>query len=177
MLPSLLTGATRWAILGNSGSGKSTLARWIGEQTGARVIDLDTVAWRQDCCDPVLRPVDEALADLEPVLSAPSWVVEGCYEDLIEGLSSRSPQLVWMDLPDEVCAERVRRRAHEPHKYPTPEAQEAALGPLVEWIRAYSKRSGPLSRRAHERLFESWQDAKVRLGEGALPETPSFSKC
>lgn len=163
----LLSVASRWAILGNSGSGKSTLARWIGAQTGATVMDLDTLAWRRDCRDPVLRPVDEAVAELDSALSTPSWVVEGCYEDLIEALAPREPMLIWLDVSEEVCAERVRARAFEPHKYPTPEAQVAAQEPLIEWIRGYRRRRGPLSHAAHEALFTRWPGPKRRLGAEA----------
>lgn len=158
-------GRQAWVIVGNSGSGKSTLARELAAEAGVAVLDLDTVAWRADSAEPVRRGVEEVAPELAAFVAAHpgGWVMEGCYEDLIAYAFKWRPELVWLDVPVEVCAARVRARAHEPHKYATPEAQAEATQALVNWIAAYATREGPMSRAAHAELFENYVGPK-RVG-------------
>lgn len=158
--------ARRWAVLGNSGSGKSTLARRIAALTGAGMLDLDTIAWREDRPVPERRPIAESAAAIDRFTAAhASWVMEGCYEDLIALGLQRGAACVFLDVPPETCAARVRERAFEPRKYASPEAQRAATEALVAWILEYPARSGAMSRSAHAALFAAAPEPKLRVPE------------
>lgn len=154
--------APRWVILGNSGSGKSTLARHIGKLTGAAVLDLDRVAWSDEPGpDPQRRDPLESLAEIERFAGRHSrWVLEGCYEDLIEPMLPHNPVLLWKDVPVDVCCERIHARQFEPWKYATPEAQAESVFRLEEWIRGYETRPGAMSRSSHESMFRKWTGPK-----------------
>ncbi|MCU0792589.1 MAG: AAA family ATPase [Opitutaceae bacterium] len=164
-----LSGTCGWVILGNSGSGKSTLARRLMTEHGASVLDLDTVAWRADLDEPVRRPVGEVAQELDAFIEAHpgGWVLEGCYEDLIAHALHRAPELIWLDVPAQVCAQRIRSRAFEPHKYASPEAQRAAADALAAWINAYDVREGPMSHAAHALVYESYAGPKRRTTDAA----------
>lgn len=144
----------RIAIIGNAGSGKSTLARALAAESGAAVLDLDSVAWVPG------RPAEprapaEAVAAVRAFCAAhPSWVVEGCYGDLVEAVLDPAVELVFVDRPEETCVAQCRARAWEPHKWATPEAQDAHLDCLLDWVRGYYRRDGALSRARHAAVFE-----------------------
>ena len=74
----------RVVLVGNSGSGKSTLATRLAARDHLAHLDLDTLAWL-----PTTPPSRRAIAQSERELRAfiaahPSWVIEGCYADLLE---------------------------------------------------------------------------------------------
>jgi adenylate kinase family enzyme len=144
----------RIAIIGNAGSGKSTLARALAADSGAAVLDLDSVAWVPG------RPAEprapaEAVAAVRAFCAAhPSWVLEGCYGDLVEAVLDPGVELVFVDRPEETCVAQCRARAWEPHKWATKEAQDAHLDCLLEWVRGYYRRDGALSRAGHAALFD-----------------------
>lgn len=158
----LITGRV---ILGNSGSGKSTLARRLAAEHGAAVLDLDTVAWRKDRDEPVRRTTEEVAPELDAFVAAHpgAWVMEGCYEDLVAHALRHDPELIWLDAPAAVCAERIRTRAYEPHKYAGPEEQRAATDMLAAWIAGYDTREGPMGRAAHAAVFASYAGPKRRV--------------
>lgn len=157
--------ATRWVILGNSASGKTTLARRIAELTGASVLDLDRVAWDPSAATPTRRDLAASDAEIDCfVREHPSWVIEGCYEDLIGAVAERwDPVMVFLDPEVKTCLDRARRREFEPHKFANPEAQDEVLGFLLKWIEEYSTRSGAMSRASHLRCFESYPGKKLRV--------------
>jgi adenylate kinase family enzyme len=84
----------RIAIVGNSGSGKSTLAAWLAHRTHADLLDLDTVAWAPNSIA-VARRAAEAENDVRAFCAArTSWVVEGCYANLLPRLEPPSGELL-----------------------------------------------------------------------------------
>jgi adenylate kinase family enzyme len=151
----------RILIVGNSGSGKSTLARQLAPPRAH--LDLDVLAWLPT--QPVTRrQVHDSLAVVSAFISAnASWVIEGCYADLVEPLLSRCDQLVYLNPGREVCLAHARARPWEPHKYATPEAQQANLPMLLAWIAEYETRTDVCSASAHRALFEGFDGQKVVL--------------
>lgn len=167
---SQLPSARRVLIVGNSGSGKSTLAHALAAEHGIAHVDLDTLAW-QPTQPPVRVPLEEAEVRLRAQLEdARGWVAEGCYADLLELLAGEASELVFLDLPVEVCQARARARPWEPHKYPSREAQDANLSMLLEWIAAYPGREGALGRASHLALYQAFEGDKRRVeqSQGAL---------
>jgi len=113
----------RIAILGNSGSGKSTLARWLGDRSGAALLDLDTVAWEPNKVA-VATAEDASVSSVSAFCTSnTSWVLEGCYANLIRAALPFMPILVFLDPGEERCISNCRSRPWEPHKY----ASKAAL--------------------------------------------------
>ena len=152
----------RILILGNSGSGKSTYAAFLAKRDGLMHVDLDPYAW-QPTQPPERRSVESSLAELRAVLPEDGWVVEGCYADLLQGLSEHADLLVFLNPGVDACVHHCRARPFEPHKYESSEAQDANLAMLVEWVRGYDTREGPLSLAGHRALFDAFEGEKREL--------------
>lgn len=155
---------SRFLIFGNSGAGKSTMAKALQAQHGLAHLDLDTLAW-----DPVAitvrRPIEHSLADIRAfVAREPSWVIEGCYADLLEHLLPHADALRFLNPGTEACVAHCRARPWEPHKYASKAEQDRNLEFLIAWVREYETRDGPLSLAAHRALFDAFRGDKLELG-------------
>ncbi|MCA1963834.1 MAG: AAA family ATPase [Prosthecobacter sp.] len=149
------------AILGNSGSGKTTLARRLAAGTSAVVLDLDQVFWASGTEE---RPSEERIAWVQRFCAEhESWILEGCYADLVQAALPWRPELIFLDPGLEVCLSHCRQRPHEPHKYQTQEEQDANLGFLLTWVADYYQRDGLMSHRAHQELYDIYEGPKRRL--------------
>jgi adenylate kinase family enzyme len=157
----------RYAIIGNSGSGKSTLARRLASAIGVDPIDLDAVYWEPERPGVRRDPV-EAEADLLGRLEGHRcWIVEGCYEELVEPLLKWQPMLLWLEPGEATCIQHCRQRPWEPHKYASREAQDQNLAMLLQWVADYYHREGPMSYSAHEWLFTHYIGSKKRLQDAS----------
>ena len=150
-------------IFGNSGSGKSTLASALARELAIEHLDLDTLAW--DLANPTQRrPLNRSLSDIAAFIHAhEEWVVEGCYSDLLSLAVSRCTRLIFLNPGMDVCMQNCRMRPWEPHKYPSPEAQNRNLDMLVEWVHEYEKRHDEFSLHSHRKLFDEFHGDKVEL--------------
>lgn len=163
---------SKTAILGNSGSGKTTLARRLAGLTGARVLELDAIAWEPGL-PPVPREAEAARANVRAFCEARErWIVEGCYADLLEASLPGSPLLLFLDLPVADCLAHCRSRPFEPEKFPSKEEQDRHLESLLAWVAAYPEREGPTGRQAHLALFAAYPGPKRRV---AAPPGPDFA--
>lgn len=150
--------------MGNSGSGKSTLASDLSRE-GAAHLDLDTLAWLPTT-PPQRAPLAEAVAKIEAFIGAhASWVIEGCYTDLLSAAAAHADRLVFLNPGVEVCIANAKARPWEPHKYDSKAAQDANLAMLIEWIRAYETRDDEFSLAAHRRLFDGFGGDKLEITE------------
>lgn len=157
-----MTGADHMKVLifGNSGSGKSTMARQLADEHRLTHLDLDSIVWEPGKVA-VPRPADAIAASLADFLAAhPRWVIEGCYGELVEAASSHCSELVFLNPGLEACLEHNRRRAWEPHKYASKEAQDAMLDTLQAWVAGYYTRQDQWSYHAHRRIYDSFDGAK-----------------
>lgn len=126
-------------------------------------LDLDTIAWEEGSA-PSRRALEDSHHELELFLGANThWVIEGCYADLIYLVLPHSSEIVFLDLPVSACVSNARARPWEPHKYATPEAQDANLPMLIDWISDYDNREDVFSRAAHETIFDAYSGKKTRL--------------
>ena len=149
-------------IFGNSGSGKSTLAKKYKEAHGLAHLDLDNLAWTETK-PPSRKPLVESAVQIKEFINEhPKWVIEGCYTDLLKVAAPYSQEIVYMDLPIELCIDNARKRPWEPHKYESKEAQDANLEMLMDWIRQYSIREDTFSKVAHNEFFNAYQRNKSR---------------
>jgi adenylate kinase family enzyme len=162
----------RIAIIGNSGSGKTTLAHQLAMSISVPVLDLDLVFWQPGV--PIERPSAERLADVQRFCREhESWIIEGCYADLIEASFPWNPELIFLDPGREVCIANCQRRPLEPHKYRTKQDQDEKLQFLLKWVADYYTRDGLMSFASHQELFERYGGPKKRtleqLASSSLP--------
>lgn len=153
----------RIAIIGNSGSGKSTLAAWFVRRSGAHYLDMDTVAWEPGKIA-VPRPAELALADVAAFCAAhSSWVVEGCYADLIRAALRFSPRLLFLNPGEELCIANCRARHWERHKYDSKAEQDKHLSFLLSWVSQYYSRTDQMSLAAHAACMADYDGPKAEL--------------
>lgn len=124
-------------------------------------MDLDTVAWAANTDTPTRRPLVQSQTDILAFIHAQdSWVVEGCYADLLAIALPHATELVFLNPGVETCEKNAKTRPWEPHKYSSPEAQDANLEMLISWIKAYEQRNDEFSYAAHRRLFDAYAGPK-----------------
>lgn len=127
------------------------------------VLDLDTVAWEPDQ-PTTLRPEEAARAEVQVFCqNRASWIVEGCYANLIEAALLYSPQLILLNPGEAVCLANCRARPWEPHKYASKSEQDANLQFLLSWVSDYYTRGGPLSQASHLACFRAYPGSKREL--------------
>jgi adenylate kinase family enzyme len=154
----------RVAIIGNSGSGKSTFAKALAACKSVNILDLDLVYWETDTV--AERPSDLRIADVRHFCREhESWIIEGCYTDLIEATFPWQPELIFMDPGCEACISNCLSRPHESHKFKSKEAQDQHLESLLKWVADYYRRDGLLSYKAHKSLFDGYEGPKRRIQE------------
>lgn len=148
-------------LFGNSGSGKSTLAKFLCQTDGLSHLDLDTLAWQ--ATEPPQRSALETCNEQinNFIQQNPSWVIEGCYTDLLELAEPFASEVIFLNPPIEVCIQNARNRPWEPHKYPSKAAQDANLEMLVEWIAQYPHRKDIFSEQSHQDLYERFQGKRT----------------
>lgn len=148
-------------VFGNSGSGKSTLAKELRERDGLAHLDLDTVAWKP-VSPPERMPISESKDAIDGFLRENrQWVIEGCYSDLLEIAIPASSEIIYLNLPIDICISNAKSRPWEPHKYVSKEAQDKNLDMLIDWIAQYPKRHDTFSKSAHTTLFEKYEGKKT----------------
>jgi adenylate kinase family enzyme len=151
----------RVLVFGNSGSGKSTYARALADREGLAHLDLDSVVWEPNRIA-VLRSPEAIRQSLEQFLAQhESWVIEGCYGELVEAVAPQCTQLVFLNPGLDACLANNARRPWEPHKYASLKQQNAMLGTLRAWVTDYYDRVDQWSYKAHRRIFDAHSGAKV----------------
>lgn len=153
----------RVAIIGNSGSGKSTLARRLQREHSLALLELDSIVWEPGRIA-VLREDAAIQNDLDRFLGEnDSWVIEGCYGELVRKALGAEPELIFLNPDEGVCVENNKRRPWEPHKYASQEAQDAMLENLLVWVRGYYRRDDQWSLAAHRGIFDGYRGPKKEI--------------
>ncbi len=156
--------AERIVVFGNSGAGKSSYAKWQVRCLDCAHLDLDSIAWAPDIAPPTRRAIEESRTDIEHFVERhPRWVIEGCYADLLEIALPQADQVIFLNPGIETCMANAKNRPWEPHKYSSPEAQEANLSMLLAWIKDYDQRRDEFSYAAHRALFDQYAGCKQEL--------------
>lgn len=154
-------------VFGNSGSGKSTLAKSL-QKEGLAHLDLDTVAWLPEH-PPVRSAIQDSKHKLDEFFSRNNtWVIEGCYADLLLLASPFANEVIFMNLDVDLCIQNAKKRPWEPHKYPSKQAQDDNLRMLIEWIAQYPDRTDTFSHSAHKALYSSFKGKKKMLTHNCL---------
>jgi len=154
-------------IFGNSGSGKSTLAKELADKEGFAHLDLDTLAWLP-VNPPERAPLEESERKITGFIEAnDSWVIEGCYADLIEIAGQKANEVIFLNLSIDQCLENAKARPWEPHKYESKKAQDNNLSMLLNWIKDYEERADSFSLSSHFRFFEGFHGRKIMYIDNA----------
>lgn len=124
-------------------------------------LDLDSLAWLPSQ-PPQRMPLTESKALVDDFTTHnESWVIEGCYSDLLEILEGQATELVFLNLPLEQCLQNASNRPWEPHKYASKEAQDANLEMLLSWIAQYEQRDDVFSLAAHTGFYAGFSGTKT----------------
>jgi hypothetical protein len=136
-------------------------------------LDLDTVAWAPNSIA-VARPAAEVESDVRGFCAArASWVVEGCYANLVQVSLQFAPRLVFLNPGEQQCLENCRARPWEQHKYASKEAQDQRLDFLLSWVSQHYTRSGEMSLSAHAACFNGYSGERQELRLLPRLEPPS----
>lgn len=153
----------KFIIFGNSGSGKSTLAKNLQANLHLAHLDLDTLAWQ--VTEPQSRkPLAESKEAIDRFMAENvTWVIEGCYTNLLAVAATQANHAIFLNLPVALCQQNARNRPWEPHKYNSQTEQNANLSMLLDWIAQYTTRSDELSFDKHQQLFKCFDGSKQML--------------
>ena len=129
----------RIVVLGCPGSGKSTFARALAAKTGLPLVHLDTVWWRADGTHIPREDFDRALDGL---LRGEQWILDGDYSRTYEVRLRAADTVVFLDYPEDVCMDGIRRRVGE--ERPDMPWKESTLDPeLVAQVQNYARDNLP----------------------------------
>lgn len=160
----------RVLIFGNAGSGKSTMARALSRAQGLAHLSLDDIAWNPNV---VRKPLTESVALLDAFVGQhASWVMEGCYGDLVEAALPHCTELRFLNPGVDACLANARMRPWEADKFPSPAEQGAMVTVLLDWIRQYESRDDEFGLQRHRAIFERFAGPKreyASLAEYAQP--------
>jgi len=148
-------------VFGDSGPGKSTCARALAAGDGLAHLELDSIVWEPGKIA-VQRSTKLIIADLRSFVdSHPAWVIEGCYGELVQVASAHCTLMVFLNPGLEACLANNAVRRWEPHKYASPDDQDAMLSKLQEWVAGYYERDDAWSYQTHREIFDAFTGAKV----------------
>ena len=148
-------------VYGNSGSGKSTYAHRLAAQHGLSHLDLDSIVWEPGQIAVRRDPLSIANSLMDFLSAHRSWVIEGCYSELVQSAIAYCTELVFLNPGCEACIANNLRRPWEPHKYASLEQQNSMLPTLQLWVAEYYIREDAWSYKAHRRIFDSYQGSKI----------------
>jgi len=156
-------------LLGNAGSGKSTLSKKIISREPAARLSLDEVAFHHGT---ERRPLKDSIADVKSFIqSHDSWVIEGCYANIIEAILNECEELIFLNPGVDTCVAHCRLRPWEPEKFNSIEEQNENLDNLIEWVRSYETRTDEYGLSSHKHLYASFNGKKRELKTTAEYET------
>lgn len=149
-------------LMGNSGSGKSTLAKELSAKNSAERLSLDEVAFESGTAE--RRPLQESIRAVNYFIQEnDSWIIEGCYSDIIEAILDECEELVFLNPGIDTCVAHCRARPWEPEKYSSKEEQDANLENLIAWVRGYETREDEYGLQQHRALFDSFSGNKREM--------------
>jgi adenylate kinase family enzyme len=104
-------------LLGNAGAGKSTLSKKLIAKHPTARLSLDEVAF-QDGTE--RHPLQDSIEDVKRwIADNESWIIEGCYAEIIEPLLESCDELIFLNPGVDVCIAHCRSRPWEPENSTT----------------------------------------------------------
>ncbi|MGB3492475.1 MAG: hypothetical protein WBA57_07095 [Elainellaceae cyanobacterium] len=146
-------------LLGNAGAGKSTMAKHLIGDRNIACLSLDAIAWNEDV---KRKSIAESIGLLHEFLSRnQQWVIEGCYGDLVEAVLPHCEELRFLNPGIDVCVSHCLQRPWEPEKFTSPEAQQAMLIHLIDWVKEYESRRDEFRLQRHREVFNAFKGKKL----------------
>jgi len=150
-------------LLGNAGAGKSTLSHKLLATEPAARLALDELAFSGSS---ERRPLADSIAAAESFIEAnESWIVEGCYSDIVEPILKHADKLIFLNPGIDVCVRHCKARPWEPEKFESSEAQDSNLENLLAWVREYETRDDEYGLKQHRELFAAFKGNKIEYKE------------
>jgi adenylate kinase family enzyme len=150
-------------ILGNAGAGKTTQARTLMASHPAALLSLDEVAFQGGT---ERRPLQDSIDEvMRWIAGKQSWIIEGCYADIIEPLLERCDELVFLNPGVEPCIAHCLSRPWEPDKFASRQEQDAHLNNLLDWVRSYERRADEYGLSRHRQLYDTFAGRKRELND------------
>ncbi len=113
-------------LLGNAGAGKSTLAKKLIEREHAAILTLDEVAFHTGSID--RKPLQDSVSEVQAFISRnESWIIEGCYADIIMPLLETCEELYFINPGIKTSIENCKKRPWEPDKFESKEEQDLSF--------------------------------------------------
>ncbi|MCC5855409.1 MAG: shikimate kinase [Idiomarina sp.] len=145
-------------LLGNAGAGKSSFARLLSNRNPVAYLSLDEVAF---CNGAQRRELQESVADVEAFIAQhDSWIIEGCYADILEPVLTHCDMLFFLNPGVEVCIAHCLERPWEPEKFASKAEQDQHLESLIAWVRDYETRTDEYGLQRHRALFDGFSGNK-----------------
>ena len=145
-------------LLGNAGAGKSTLSKKLIAKHPAARLSLDEVAFQGGVgrC-----PLQDSIADVQRFIAAhESWIIEGCYADIIEAILVECEELIFLNPWVDACIAHCRARPWEPEKFSSSREQDENLENLIAWVRSYENREDEYGLLRHRAVFDAFAGRK-----------------
>ena len=152
----------RIIIIGNSGSGKTWLARLLSEKFHLQAVHLDNIFWEPGGFD-VKRPKNEVYRMINEEIGRDKWIVEGVFGELAQMCLGRALLLIWLDIPWDVCKQRLENRGSESKMHMGRVEHEDGLKKLIKWASEYEIRTDMRSRIGHSMIYENYKYEKYRV--------------
>jgi adenylate kinase family enzyme len=97
-------------IASASGNGKTTLGRELARRLHVPYVEMDALVHGPNWVE---TPNDVLLAQMEPIVAAEGWVIDGAYRSKLGDLVLRHADVVvWLDQPIRVWLPRLVLRTH-----------------------------------------------------------------
>lgn len=145
-------------LLGNAGAGKSTLSKKIVAKTPAARLSLDEVAFLGGV---ERRPLQDSIAAVKRFIADhESWIIEGCYADIIEAVLADCEELIFINPGVDACIAHCRARPWEPEKFSSSLEQDEALENLIAWVKSYETREDEYGLLRHRAVFDAFVGRK-----------------
>jgi len=134
------------------------MARGLVAGQNIATLSLDEIAWDDGS---TRKPLSESRSILDEFLAKDdSWIIEGCYSDLIEYALPYCEELRFLNPGIDVCIEHCKARPWEPEKFDSPEEQREMLLTLLAWVREYETREDEYGLKRHRKIYDLFTGKK-----------------
>lgn len=126
-------------------------------------LSLDTVAFQGGT---ERRPLRDSIEDVRRwIADNESWIIEGCYADIIEPVLGQCDELIFLNPGIDACIAHCLSRPWEPEKFGSSHEQNESLENLLEWVRSYASRTDEYGLARHRELYESFRGNKREFND------------
>lgn len=167
--PLLFRTTMKVILLGNAGAGKSTLSQKLTAKQAAARLSLDEVAFQNGA---ERRPLEDSVAEVKRFIEHhQSWIIEGCYSDIIEAILEDCEELVFLNPGVDACVAHCRARPWEPEKFSSSQEQDDNLENLIEWVRSYETRPDEYGLLRHRAIYDAFAGKKREFNDPSQYES------